>query len=129
MELRTTKVSLAAEIDTISVLLTDDAEIRSLNKNFRSLDKTTDVLSFSMLETYGEAYTGEDLGDIVISLAKAYRQAKKYKVSEAEEVLRLLIHGMLHLFGYDHVAVSKNRAKEMFDLQNQLLKATLVFMR
>jgi probable rRNA maturation factor len=78
-----------------------------------------------MLETFGEDYQGSDLGDIVISIPKAYRQAKRYKVSDSEEVLRLLIHGMLHLFGYDHVAVSTKKAKQMFDLQNLLLKKNL----
>jgi len=125
LESLTTSTSLPASVNSISILLTDDFEIRELNKNYRQLDKTTDVLSFSMLETFGEDYQGSDLGDIVISIPKAYRQAKRYKVSDSEEVLRLLIHGMLHLFGYDHVAVSTKKAKQMFDLQNLLLKKNL----
>jgi probable rRNA maturation factor len=86
----------------LSILITDDAEIRSLNSAYRDLDMSTDVLSFSQLE--GEEVPGgnELLGDIVISLDTAVRQAGEIGHSVAEEMRRLLVHGVFHLLGYDH---------------------------
>ncbi len=73
-----------------------------------------------MLE--GDAHNPESLGDIVICVPKAVRQCKRFKSTPANEVLRLLIHGMLHLFGYEHVAVSKSRVEEMRSVENELLE-------
>lgn len=86
----------------LSILITGDEEIRSLNSAYRGLDRSTDVLSFSQLE--GEEIPGEGdlLGDIVISLDTAVRQADEYGHSVEEEMNRLLVHGVLHLLGYDH---------------------------
>jgi probable rRNA maturation factor len=86
----------------LSILITDDAEIRSLNSAYRDLDSSTDVLSFSQLE--GEEVPGskELLGDIVISLDTAVRQAGELGHTVEEEMSRLLIHGVFHLLGYDH---------------------------
>ena len=69
--------------------------MRSLNKKFRRLDKTTDVLSFPM---------GEDglVGDIVISVEKARRQASRFHNTPPRELVRLAVHGVYHLLGYDH---------------------------
>jgi probable rRNA maturation factor len=86
----------------LSILITDDAEIRSLNSAYRDLDRSTDVLSFSQQE--GEGFPGDHelLGDIVISLDTAVRQAGELGHSVEEEMNRLLIHGVFHLLGYDH---------------------------
>lgn len=87
----------------LSVLLTDDAQIQQMNRDFRGVDKPTDVLSFPA----GEALPGmEDadpyLGDIAISVPYAARQAAQAGHDLAGELQLLVIHGVLHLLGYDH---------------------------
>jgi len=89
----------------ISILITDDKFIRSLNNKYRGIDKSTDVLSFSLWE--GSVKTPESesdklLGDIIISVETAQRQADKLNHSREKELAVLLIHGLLHLTGYDH---------------------------
>ena len=86
----------------LSILLCDDPFIQELNRTYRKLDKPTDVLSFSM--TGGEAVTScpELLGDVIISVETAVRQAEEAGLTPIEEVTSLLIHGVLHLLGYDH---------------------------
>ena len=75
--------------------------MRRLNRQYRGLDKTTDVLSFPLCEA-GVPQPGDALGDIVISIPRAAAQAEEYGVSFRNELLRLLLHGLLHLIGYDH---------------------------
>ena len=103
----------------VSVLLTDNEEIRRINREFRDIDRETDVLSFPMgdfetpsdfgqLEEQSEDYfnpeTGELLlGDIVISVDKVEEQAEKYGHSQERELAFLVAHSMLHLCGYDHM--------------------------
>jgi probable rRNA maturation factor len=100
--------ALLAAIDeresSISVSFVRDPKIRELNREFRGLDKPTDVLSFPLVEP-GDAYAGAErlLGDIVISVDTARRQAADYDASLDNEVRRLLIHGVLHLLGHDHL--------------------------
>lgn len=93
----------------VSVLITDDDRIQELNKTYRNKNKPTDVLSFPMDDE-------QLLGDIVISMDTAKAQAESFKVSLDEELSRLLVHGLLHLLGYDHVKgghqAKKMRAKE-----------------
>jgi probable rRNA maturation factor len=86
----------------VSILLCDDALIRDLNREYRHLDRPTDVLSFSMSE--GEVLEGDShlLGDIVISVETAARQAAELNRTMTEEVTSLMVHGLLHLLGYDH---------------------------
>jgi probable rRNA maturation factor len=91
----------------LSILLTDDAFIRTLNREHRGKDKPTDVLSFSQTEGdepggLPDALTEGLLGDVVISLDTAERQARKRKHTLMDEVRFLLAHGILHLMGYDH---------------------------
>lgn len=83
----------------VSVCLTDDETVRSLNKTYRGKDKPTDVLSFVYNEPAGK-YTL--LGEIVISVDTAERQARDLGHSLEEEIKRLLVHGFVHLLGYDH---------------------------
>lgn len=89
---------------TMSVSLVDDAAIRALNREHRGKDKETDVLSFPMYEP-GEEHVGEErfIGDIVISIDTARRQASEYDAPLQRELERLLIHGVLHLLGHDHM--------------------------
>ena len=104
---------------SVTVLLTDDAEIRVLNRDYRKHDRATDVLSFHLQELAGEddpAGDGVALGDIVISLETARRRALgKRLLTEAE---RLAIHGLCHLFGHDHKRFAE--VKVMFALERRL---------
>jgi len=86
----------------LSVVLCDDMFIRELNRDYRGLDKSTDVLSFTQDgedETEGPTRM---LGDVVISIDTATRQAKERRCSTVDEVTALLVHGVLHLTGFDH---------------------------
>jgi len=78
----------------ICITFVDDKTMRKLNGDYRNIDKTTDVLSF--------AQDGDLLGDIVISVPTARRNADRYKTTPRSEIKRLLIHGVLHLLGYNH---------------------------
>ena len=89
----------------ISVLFTDDKFIRSLNNKYRGIDKPTDVLSFNLQEgafKTPEVESDKLLGDIIISVETAQRQADALNHSMEKELTVLLIHGLLHLTGYDH---------------------------
>jgi probable rRNA maturation factor len=86
----------------LAVSLVDDAEIRRLNRDYRGQDRATDVLAFAMREGARAPGDAAVLGDVVISLDTAARQARQRGVSAADEVRTLLIHGVLHLLGYDH---------------------------
>jgi probable rRNA maturation factor len=93
----------------VGVLWADDAYIRTLNREYRGKDCATDVLSFAMQDEGEDEPVLEDdplaeilLGDIVISLETAQRQAEEYGHGMDREIAFLLVHGMLHLLGYDH---------------------------
>ncbi len=102
----------------ISVVITDNAGIRIMNKQFRNVDRETDVLSFPMIEFNNDDLefqisaeeidpeTGDVmLGDIVISIEKAYEQAEEYGHSFDRELAFLTVHSILHLLGYDHMVI------------------------
>lgn len=95
------------ENNEVSLVFCDDAYIQDLNRNYRGKDQPTDVLSFALNE--GEEPEILDgpchvlLGDIIISLETAARQAEEYNHSLEREVAYLSVHGMLHLLGYDHM--------------------------
>ncbi len=91
----------------LSLVLVDDEEIRVLNRDFRSVDKATDVLSFSMREGEGGQLHPELLGDVVISVETAGRQAEEAGRTLDEELLHLAVHGLAHLCGYDHATVDE----------------------
>ncbi|MEW6661584.1 MAG: rRNA maturation RNase YbeY [Bacillota bacterium] len=103
--LRLARVSLEAEV---SLVLVDDQEIQRLNLEYRGVDAPTDVLSFAMQETGEEepeilgVEPGLLLGDVIISLETAARQAEEYGHSLEREIGFLAVHGILHLLGYDH---------------------------
>lgn len=104
----------------IGITLTDNKTIQELNKQWRNKDKPTDVLSFPIDEK-PPAYRYRILGDIVISLPFAKKQAEEIGFTYKEEVLRLLTHGILHLLGYDH-ETSEEDAKIMFNLQDKIFE-------
>ena len=115
----------------VSLLLTDDKEIRNLNKSYRNIDSPTDVLSFSMNENKSNQLLPGDideylLGDIVISIETAEKQAKKLDHSLDFELTALLIHGLLHLIGFDHIREKDfQRMKEEENRITALLEKTL----
>jgi len=96
----------------VSVVLCDDRVIHRLNRKWRGLDAPTDVLSFPQLtedDWQKQAERQVLLGDIVLSLESAARQAKEYGHSKEREVLYLFTHGLLHLLGYDHLEEDERR--------------------
>ena len=107
---KTAELLELADETEISVLLVDDATIQELNRDYREKDVPTDVLSFPLeeeLEGEGEPEiiggpAARMLGDIVISVEKAVTQAAEYGHSVERELAFLLVHGLLHLLGYDH---------------------------
>ena len=105
----------------LSIVLTDDEHIRVLNRDFRQKDKPTDVLSFGQME--GEPFVSPIpvLGDLVISLETAARQAEERGHPLAAEVRILLVHGLMHLLGHDHLE-DGDRA-DMAEAENELLAA------
>lgn len=120
----------------INLLLTDNENIREMNRSFRQIDRATDVLSFPMidyeipgdfsflencLEDYFNPETGELLlGDIVISKEKVLEQAQAYGHSPKREYAFLIAHSMLHLFGYDHM--EEEERMEMEQKQREILQ-------
>ena len=102
----------------LSITLTDNQTIRELNRNWRKKDRPTDVLSFPIDEK-PPGYRYRVLGDVVISLPYAKKQAEEIGIPYKDEVVRLLIHGILHLLGYDH-EVCPAEAKKMFSLQDRI---------
>jgi rRNA maturation RNase YbeY len=86
----------------LSILFTGDRAMRTLNRVWRNADRTTDVLSFSQREGRFAEIQPELLGDIVISVPQADRQAREAGHTLTHEIERLLVHGLLHLLGYDH---------------------------
>jgi len=99
----------------LSVALVDDAEIAALNGRYRGKPRPTDVLSFSLLEGAHAERRGVLLGDVVIGVAEAARQARRARRTLDDELARLLIHGVLHLVGHDHeedAEAARMRAEE-----------------
>jgi probable rRNA maturation factor len=95
------------------VLVASPGRVRRLNLDYRGIDSTTDVLSFPMYDSPREFPPAADflLGDIVINPVRAEAQARERGVSLDEELRRLLVHGLLHLLGYDHERNSYQRSK------------------
>lgn len=102
---------LALPDSEISIMLVNDDRIRKLNKEYRGKDQATDVLSFPQDEDAKSDTGGPLLGDIVISIETALRQAKEHRLSLDEEALLLIIHGTLHLLGHDHERSAKEKKK------------------
>ena len=92
--------ALKRQDDELSILLVDDANMQNLNRLHRNIDSATDVLSFPQAEN--DEFISHMLGDVVISVETAERQAKEHQFSLEQELVLLLIHGLLHLLGYDH---------------------------
>lgn len=95
----------------LSLSLVGDDAIRSLNRDYRGRDRATDVLSFA-LDGAPQHPVERLLGDVVISVDTARKQAAQYDAPLQREIYRLLIHGLLHLMGHDHDAVTERRAMQ-----------------
>ena len=108
---------------TFNVIFVDSEKIRELNRDYRGIDRETDVISFALED--GEANInfefGRLLGDIYICTSKMKAQAKEYGHSVTREMGFLTIHGLLHLLGYDHM--TKEEEKIMFQKQEEILDA------
>lgn len=106
-------VARALELESVrgrevSLLLTDDREVHALNRDFRGLDEPTDVLAFALDEAEGPRLD-PSLGDVVISVERAARQAASRRVELDAELELLAVHGTLHLLGYDHAEPEEAR--------------------
>jgi probable rRNA maturation factor len=112
----------------VNVVLTSSRDIRALNRRFRGKDKPTDVLSFPPVPVVADAFSG----DIVISTDIACRNARLYQHAPAQELKILIVHGMLHLAGYDHesdrggMARKEERLRRELGLSNGLIRRTEV---
>lgn len=104
---------------SLSLLFTDDEKIKELNRDFRGKDNATDVLSFSQMEGEDFGFENRFLGDIVIAVPYVTNQANSLGHSLFEEVRYLILHGILHLMGYDH---DENEDCEMSRLEKAIYK-------
>lgn len=108
------KVTGAAEL---SIVLTDDAEQRVLNRDWRSIDKSTNVLSFPQIAPFGPV--SGLLGDIILARETVAREAQEQGISFEDHFTHLVVHGFLHLLGYDHM--DDDEALAMEGLETQIL--------
>ena len=105
-------VSAVYKNSEVSITLVNDAEIKKINKKYRGINKPTNVLSFELDDDVL-------LGDIFISLDTVRREAKSENISVAEHTAHMIVHGVLHLLGYDHM--KEEDEKVMFSLQEEIL--------
>ena len=109
----------------LGILFVGDQRMRGLNRRYRGKDRTTDVLAFAMRESFtphASRLTPDMLGDVVIAVPTAARQAKQGQRSLDEELTVLLIHGILHLCGYDHER-SEKEARRMHRRERMILRS------
>ncbi len=104
-----------------TIVFVDEVRIQKINRDYRKMDKVTDVISFAFEET--QDFLCEDfrfLGEIYICIPKMEEQAKEYGHSKKRELSFLTVHGLLHLLGYDHI--EKEEEKVMFAKQEEILR-------
>ena len=118
---RTLKALKLKDKYVLSLIIVGPRAIKTINSDYRNIDKVTDVISFALLdsgdimETDGQI----ELGDIFINRNRVLSQAKEYGHSVKREFVFLFVHGLLHLLGYDHM--NSKDEKEMFDLQKKII--------
>lgn len=110
---------LKIEQAIFNIILVDEDEIHELNKNYRGVDRATDVITFALEDNSFRNPEIRVLGDIYLCVSVAYEQAKLYGHSRTREICFLATHGILHLLGYDHMV--EEEEKIMFSLQEELL--------
>jgi probable rRNA maturation factor len=108
----------------LSLLLVDDARIQDLNRRYLNRDKPTNVLAFPMREGEFSTLHPQLLGDLVISVETAKRQSNRFGLDEMEMVILLMVHGVLHLIGYEHEGTKKG-AREMTLKQKELFRIAI----
>ena len=106
-----------------NIIFVDDEEIQRINREYRKIDRVTDVISFALCDDPDNEMENQ-LGDIFIDLDQAFRQADDYGHSITREVAFLAVHGYLHLCGYDHM--TEEDEKIMFAKQEEILKAAKI---
>ena len=104
----------------LSISFVNDARIQELNRRYLGRDKPTNVLAFSMREGDFPSLHPQILGDVIVSVDTARRQSNRFGLSETETVTLLMIHGILHLLGYEHEGTKKG-ARQMALKQRELL--------
>ena len=108
--------------EQIELILTDSKEIQEFNRNFRNIDKSTDVLSFPL-----QKYPHSPLGSIVVNIDKVKENADIYKHNKNDEFTLLFLHGLLHLLGYDHeIDNGEMRKKEEYIIKKFSLPKSLI---
>ena len=118
---RTLEVLEVEDEYNVSLIICGPITIRRINREYRNIDSVTDVISFALLDDdedieYDE---GIELGDIFINRNRVHSQAKEYGHSVKREFIFLFVHGLLHLFGYDHMNAEDE--KKMFALQDEII--------
>lgn len=114
------KDKLELEKCEFNIIIVDNDRIHEINKEYRNVDRETDVISFALEDNMDVNYKDfRLLGDIYISIDKCYEQALEYGHSRVREICFLATHGILHLLGYDHM--NSDDEVEMFKLQDELL--------
>lgn len=103
----------------ISFIIVDNDEIQRINKEYRKIDRPTDVITFASIDGEVDHKLPEELGDIFISRDKVIEQANEYEHSLLREFAFLVTHGLLHALGYDHM--TEEDEIEMFKLQDEIL--------
>lgn len=105
----------------LSLIIVGPRTIQKINRDYRNIDKVTDVISFALLDSGDDMeFDGAiELGDIFINRNRVLSQAKEYGHSKKREFVFLFVHGLLHLLGYDHM--NKKDEKKMFDLQKKII--------
>ena len=103
----------------MSIIIVDNDYIHKINKEYRNIDRETDVISFALEEGESIDEPVKTLGDIYISIDRVYSQAEEYGHSVKRELFFLVTHGFLHLLGYDHM--TKEDEEKMFSLQEEIL--------
>ena len=127
---RLVRSALAAEArrpGEIGIVLTQDAQLRALNRSWRGIDRATDVLSFGYDGDRRSSAPVIVSGDLVISLDRVIAQARRYRVSRGEELARLAVHGTLHLAGLDHQLAAARR--DMRRREDRALRAAAAAVR
>ena len=120
--IKKTEETLDIEDSIVSITIIDNERIHEINRDHRGIDRPTDVISFAFMDENTNPENGlTNLGEIYISIEKAHEQAKEYGHSFERELCFLLVHGLLHLLGYDHM--EKEDEIEMFSLQDEILES------
>lgn len=119
---KTLRILKKKDIYNISLIIVGPSTIKRINRDYRNIDKVTDVISFALLDSddgFVSPIEEIELGDIFINKNRVVSQAKEYDHSVKREFVFLFVHGLLHLFGYDHI--KEKDEKIMFDLQKKII--------